>query len=130
MDLDRFKVVNDTWGHSVGSSLLASVGKLLKDAIRETDRPIRYGGDVFVIVMPETDREGALVMAQRIREGMPKALPAEYAKTFTLSASIGVSVYPGDGTTAQELLDAADRAMYAAKARGRNGVVWAGEMTK
>lgn len=127
-DLDRFKTVNDTWGHSVGSALLASVGKILRDSVRETDRPIRYGGDEFVIVMPETDQAGAVLIANRIREAIALSPPPQAGTGFQLTASFGVASYPADGEDARTLLDAADRAMYVGKARGRNVVVIANEV--
>jgi diguanylate cyclase (GGDEF)-like protein len=126
-DLDRFKTVNDTWGHSVGSALLATVGKILRDTIRETDRGIRYGGDEFVILMPETDQAGAVVIANRLRDALAAAPPPQPGIDFKLTASFGVATYPSDGDDARSLLDAADRAMYVGKARGRNVVVVAQE---
>jgi diguanylate cyclase (GGDEF)-like protein len=127
-DLDRFKTVNDTWGHSTGSALLATVGKILRESVRETDRPIRYGGDEFVIVMPETDQAGAMVIANRIREAIAASPPPKADTGFQLTASFGVATYPHDGEDARTLLDAADRAMYVGKARGRNVVVVANEV--
>jgi diguanylate cyclase (GGDEF)-like protein len=126
-DLDRFKTVNDTWGHSVGSALLATVGKILRETVRETDRAIRYGGDEFVIVMPETDQAGAVVIANRLREALSLAPPPQPGVAFKLTASFGVATYPSDGDDARTLLDAADRAMYVGKAKGRNVVVVAQE---
>ena len=126
-DLDRFKTVNDTWGHSVGSALLATVGKILRETIRETDRAVRYGGDEFVIVMPETDQAGAVVIANRLREALAAAPPPHPGTAFKLTASFGVATYPQDGEDSRDLIDAADRAMYVGKARGRNVVVIAEE---
>jgi diguanylate cyclase (GGDEF)-like protein len=127
-DLDRFKQVNDSWGHSAGSALLAEIGNILRDNVRETDRPIRYGGDEFVVMMPETDHAGAVVMAERIRLAITSAKPPKPGIELNITASFGVATYPSDGIDAQTLLDAADRAMYGAKARGRNKVVRASEL--
>lgn len=122
LDLDRFKQVNDTWGHSTGSALLTDVGKILLSHIRETDRAIRYGGDEFVVLMPETDNDGALVMAERLRVALNQVRPPHAQPGYAMTASFGVATFPHDGQTERTLLDAADRAMYAAKARGRNNV--------
>ena len=121
LDLDGFKGVNDRYGHGAGSTLLREMGDRLRRITRQTDRPVRYGGDEFVIIMPETDRAGALATAERLRqEVMRPVLLGE--KEAHLTASFGVASYPEDGGDARSLLDAADRAMYEAKARGRNRV--------
>ncbi len=130
LDLDRFKQVNDTWGHSAGSALLAQIGDILRQNVRETDRPVRYGGDEFVVVMPETDQAGAYVMAERIKASIAQAKPPRAGTNYVPTASFGIATYPGDGDDERTLLDAADRAMYAAKARGRNQVVRASEIVK
>ena len=120
-DLDGFKGVNDSYGHGAGSALLREMGRRLRRLVRGTDRPVRYGGDEFVVIMPETDRAGALATAERLRIAVmrPVVLGDKEAR---LTASFGVAAYPEDGGDARTLLDAADRAMYEAKARGRNRV--------
>ncbi len=123
LDLDGFKAVNDSHGHGVGSALLRHLGTLLRRSVRETDRAVRYGGDEFVIVMPETPKDGALILAERLRELVAEArLDTESGAAVGVSASFGVASYPRDAADAQGLLAAADRSMYAAKAAGKNRV--------
>jgi diguanylate cyclase (GGDEF)-like protein len=124
LDLDYFKSVNDTRGHAAGSTLLREVALQIKASVRETDQAIRYGGDEFVVLMPETSKTGALVMAERIRRTLAgSGFQVDTGGAINLSASIGVAAFPGDGREAKALLAAADRAMYVAKERGRNCVV-------
>jgi diguanylate cyclase (GGDEF)-like protein len=121
LDLDGFKGVNDTYGHGAGSALLREIAHRVRRLVRETDRPVRYGGDEFVVIMPETNCDGALVTAERLRLAVMK--PVQLGdKQARLTASFGVASHPDDGADARTLLDAADRAMYAAKGRGRNRV--------
>lgn len=124
MDLDYFKSVNDTRGHDAGSTLLREVALQIKASVRETDQAIRYGGDEFVVLMPETSKTGALVTAERIRRTLAGSdFRVDRGGAINLSASIGVATFPGDGREPKALLAAADRAMYVAKERGRNRVV-------
>lgn len=124
IDLDRFKSVNDTYGHLVGDNVLAEMGTLLQRATRSVDVVGRYGGEEFVVVLPETSADGALVIAERIRERI-----AGHKFTFGegitnhLTGSIGIANYPSPGVDSpEELLHAADVALYRAKESGRNAV--------
>jgi diguanylate cyclase (GGDEF)-like protein len=128
IDLDRFKDVNDTHGHAAGSAMLRHVGTLIQRAVRETDRAVRYGGDEFVIVMPETPKQGALALAERLREAVAsEPLVTTGGTRLSVTASLGVAGFPDDAREAAELLEAADRAMYGAKAGGKNRVQGAGK---
>jgi diguanylate cyclase (GGDEF)-like protein/PAS domain S-box-containing protein len=120
IDLDRFKLVNDTLGHIHGDELLQQVAARLKAALRQGDTLARLGGDEFTIVLPELQSRGdADVVAQKALECLQ--LPFELAGSDNhISASIGIAVYPHDGTTIDELLCHADMAMYQVKARGKN----------
>lgn len=122
LDLDRFKQVNDTHGHDIGSSLLRHVGGVIKGCIRDTDRAIRYGGDEFVVVLPETPKKGALTLAERLRLGLADNPFTVGEASVCVTASFGVASYPDDGSDGHAVLGAADRAMYDAKAHGRNAV--------
>ncbi len=122
-DLDNFKMVNDTRGHAVGSALLKNIGAAIRDKVRETDRLVRYGGDEFVLVMPETSKAGAMAMAERLRLALVEASHVIDGHGLTVQASFGVASFPEDAKSAEALLEAADRAMYVAKSRGRNCVV-------
>lgn len=127
LDLDRFKAVNDTWGHLAGSKLLRRVGDLILENIRLIDQAFRYGGDEFVVLLPQTSREGGLIAVQRLRERLEEAtLLAEEGITEKLTASFGLAIFPEDGTSREELLAKADAAMYLAKRSGRNAVASAG----
>jgi len=122
-DLDRFKVVNDTYGHAVGSAVLRHVGQIMKSCIRDTDRAVRYGGDEFCMVMPETSKSGALTMADRVRTGLASTPYVSEGKTIVVTASFGVATFPADGADGAAVLTAADQAMYVAKSGGRDAVV-------
>jgi diguanylate cyclase (GGDEF)-like protein len=110
LDLDRLKTINDAFGHLVGSRAICRLATTLRVHCREIDTAARYGGDEFVLVLPETDSEAALQVAQRISERLKN--DGELPK---LSVSIGVAVYPGDGASLDELLSAADHSLYREK---------------
>jgi diguanylate cyclase (GGDEF)-like protein len=121
LDLDHFKLVNDRWGHEKGDLALATFGELLAGSIRASDLGGRVGGEEFVVLAPDTDRAGALVLAENLRLTISRMDVDGVADAF--SASIGVAVLPEDSDTPDGLLRLADRALYAAKAAGRNRVV-------
>ena len=123
IDLDRFKLVNDTYGHLKGDHLLQQTASRLRKCLRETDTLSRMGGDEFVALIPDLDgRQEAMSIASKILNELaePFSLGAE---PFRTSVSIGVAVYPGDGPNEEELIRNADLAMYQAKRKGRNGIV-------
>jgi diguanylate cyclase len=122
LDLDRFKLVNDSLGHRAGDELLKEVAHRLKGVVREVDTVARLGGDEFVLILsPGGDRDTALQVANRIIEAMQAPVRIAGVEIHT-SPSIGVAFYPEDGTTIENLLAHADAAMYSAKQRGRNNV--------
>lgn len=123
IDIDGFKAVNDTYGHLHGSRTLVEVGAVIRASARESDVPARYGGDEFAVVLPDTNREGALFVAERIRERIAaqRFLTADRLDV-RLTASVGVATLPDHAASADELVQAADRAMYRVKAAGKNGV--------
>ena len=124
LDLDRFKEINDSHGHLVGSSLLAEVGQLLLGCIRKVDSAFRYGGDEFAIILVETALPGAITAGERIRDRFSrKEFLQAHGLSARMTASIGVATFPEHASNASDLLHAADQAMYRAKARGRNDVV-------
>lgn len=120
MDLDRFKQVNDTLGHAIGDQLLIEVSKRMKGLLKNKDILARYGGDEFVITLTNIQhpREAAKFAEQLIRE-IEQPIIIENQELF-VSTSIGISIYPNDGTTTEELLNRADKAMSYSKANGRN----------
>jgi diguanylate cyclase (GGDEF)-like protein len=119
LDLDHLKQINDTKGHLAGDECLRHVANVLKAAVRSTDICARYGGEEFVVILPQCDREEALGVAERIRS-MIASSPVEGVGWVT--ASIGVATYPLGASSSEELIEMADRAMYMAKAAGRNRV--------
>jgi diguanylate cyclase (GGDEF)-like protein len=123
IDLDGLKAANDRFGHEWGDHLLTAVADVLRAAIRVTDAVARYGGDEFVLMLPETDLAGAVQVAEKVRFDISRvALPHNGAMVRT-SASIGVVTFPEDGRTSTELMRRADLAMYEAKRRGRDQIV-------
>lgn len=126
MDLDRFKSVNDTHGHLMGSHVLSEVGKVIHDAIRCADVSARYGGEEFVSYLAETGTTGARMAAERIREAVEEHSFVLDDRSVRVTMSIGVASAPEDGTTLKELVGAADEALYRAKATGRNRVCMTG----
>ena len=130
LDLDRFKNVNDQFGHLVGSRVLMELGQLLHRQIRAIDTVGRYGGDEFTILLSDTDQDKALEVAERIRRTVEDArFGADRGLQLSLTLSIGVASYPGNGQTSEMLLDLADKAMYLGKALGRNKVCSANELS-
>ncbi len=123
LDLDGFKSINDQYGHLAGSRTLAEVGGILAASVRESDVLARYGGDEFVVVLPETPAAGALVIAERIRRAI-EAHPFLQAQGLSarISASLGIAAYPDHALTPEGLIQKADQAMYRVKERDKNGI--------
>ena len=114
LDLDRFKEINDTLGHSVGDILLAQLGPLLKNALRKNDTIARMGGDEFLILLPQVNQEKITTISNKILETLAKPMVVnEYV--LDISASIGCAIYPYHGKDVKSLIKQADVAMYHAK---------------
>jgi len=131
IDIDHFKILNDTFGHHVGDQLLRDLSSILVKDMREVDTVARYGGEEFVIILPETTETGAMFVAQRLRRAV------EQAKFFAgspnsvqhLTISIGVAVYDTDAQFKRDLIEFADAALYAAKHAGRNRTMCYSELS-
>lgn len=123
LDVDMLKVVNDTYGHLTGSRALKEIGIVLKKSVREVDIVIRYGGDEYTIILIETGKQGASIVAERIRKTIDehKFLLGDNTEV-KLTASLGFACFPDDTKSKLELLEMADRAMYHGKATGKNTV--------
>ncbi len=119
LDLDRFKQINDRHGHEEGDKALAVVGQVLAASIRASDFAARYGGEEFLVLLPDTDRTRAVEVAEKIRRAIEHA---EMPVIGTVTGSVGVAALPEDAVEPDQLIRQADRALYAAKARGRNRV--------
>ena len=122
MDIDFFKQINDTYGHQIGDWALQEVSKIVRSCLRQTDVPCRFGGDEMVIMLPRANSEEAKVIAQRLQQRITAiVLPTRFTegKEVHLSVSQGISSFPQDGSTAEELLEKADKALYVVKQNGR-----------
>lgn len=123
IDLDRFKQVNDQHGHLAGDSVLRQVGDLLRREVRSVDAVARYGGEEFVVILPETDQEGARTFAERIRYRIEQHDFAEAGDPLRVTVSVGVaSITPTNAADPDALIDLGDQALYRAKHGGRNQV--------
>jgi diguanylate cyclase (GGDEF)-like protein len=122
VDSDNLKQVNDEHGHEAGNRLLKNVVKAVQAQLRFTDVPARYGGDEFVVMLPDTPVRGALEVAERMRHAIEQMPFTTEAGRVPCTVSIGVSCYPEDGRTIDALLARADRGLYLAKEGGRNRV--------
>ncbi|HZH34536.1 MAG TPA: diguanylate cyclase, partial [Pyrinomonadaceae bacterium] len=118
-DIDRFKSVNDTFGHAVGDDVLKEVARVLKTGLRNFDTLARYGGEEFVMILPQTTAEGAMVVADRLRQTLADTNIADVGQ---VTASFGVATFPDHAKNGSELRTVADRALYHAKRNGRNRV--------
>src|SRR6184192_735863 len=123
IDLDHFKLVNDTHGHLVGSKLLSEIGYLIKAQLRLIDFAFRYGGDEFVIMLPQTGKDAALTVAKRLRDNL-RTTPfcSQEALNLIIKASIGVATYPHDAKTPHDVIRQADEMMYLVKNTTRDNI--------
>ncbi len=119
IDIDHFKDINDTLGHSIGDSLLIEVAKRLQSVLREEDTASRLGGDEFMLILPDADARGAAQVAQKLLQVVSEPYQIEQYD-LVVTASIGVALYPNDGENLESLSKSADTAMYRAKQEGRN----------
>jgi len=123
MDLDNLKHVNDNYGHLMGSKVLSEVADLILPIIRSADLAVRYGGDEFVVMLPDTDSHGALILAERLKDCIQENTFLRFENlNIKITGSFGVATYPDHAKTKDELLKAADSAMYEAKKISKNRV--------
>jgi two-component system, cell cycle response regulator len=127
-DLDNFKAVNDVHGHPVGDTVLRKFARLLEGSVRDVDVAARWGGEEFVLILPETDLLGAAQLADRVRSRLEETtLLTPEGVPIVSTASFGVAAAGAEARTPEELIAAADAALYAAKRAGKNRVRQAGE---
>jgi diguanylate cyclase (GGDEF)-like protein len=132
LDVDDFKVYNDTNGHHAANETLAKIADVLRKSMRRLDVAVRYGGEEFALILPGTPKKGARLVAERTRRAIEThAFPnAEAQPTGRLTVSLGIATAPGDASDASELVKRADTAMYVAKAQGKNQVQLFGSSTR
>ncbi|MGA9756835.1 MAG: GGDEF domain-containing protein, partial [Candidatus Sulfotelmatobacter sp.] len=123
IDLDHFKSVNDTHGHLIGSKLLAEIGYLVKAQLRLIDFAYRYGGDEFVVLLPQTGKDQALVVAKRLRDALrASSFCRDEGLNLNVRASIGLATYPHDARDAHDIIRQADEMMYLVKNTTRDNI--------
>jgi len=123
IDLDHFKLVNDTHGHLIGSKLLAEIGYLIKAQLRLIDYAFRYGGDEFVVLLPQTGKDSALVVAKRLRDSLRTSMFCkDEGLNLNVRASMGVATYPHDAKTPHDIIRQADEMMYLVKNTTRDNI--------
>ena len=124
MDLDHFKSFNDVYGHEIGDRILRHFAKTVTSSMRETNLAARYGGEEFIVVLPDTNAKSCVLVAERIRKAvMAMVVPSNTEKPLPqLTVSMGVAVFPENGQTLEEVIQASDKAMYESKRLGRNRV--------
>jgi diguanylate cyclase (GGDEF)-like protein len=122
LDLDDFKLINDTYGHQIGDLVLHEFGKLISSSIRQSDIALRYGGEEFVILMPNTERKDALMLSNRIRLKVKNTPFIEDGIQLNITTSGGLAVFPTHAKTIDELIFSADSALYRAKGAGKDNI--------
>ncbi len=121
IDIDYFKKINDTYGHPIGDIVLRYMGEILRKSLRTVDIASRYGGEEFLLILPETDLAGTKSVAEKLRHIVCDAEPPEsLPKDFKFTISLGIAIYPYDAESREKLINAADESLYTAKGAGRN----------
>ncbi|MCD8024438.1 MAG: sensor domain-containing diguanylate cyclase [Candidatus Gastranaerophilales bacterium] len=123
IDIDDFKLVNDRHGHLAGDQILREVSNQILTTVRKIDVPARYGGEEFVIMLPETNKEGAAIIAERLRKNISSiSITTNDEKVITATVSMGISQFPDHGQIPQDIIEKADKALYNSKRNGKNVV--------
>ena len=122
-DIDLFKLVNDKRGHASGDKVLIEVASILNNAVRMSDLIVRYGGEEIVVLLMDADEQRSLEVAERIRSDIESYLMKDSQGSFSITMSIGVSMYPDNGSGLADCISFADTALYKAKESGRNRIV-------
>jgi diguanylate cyclase (GGDEF)-like protein len=120
VDIDHFKKCNDRYGHLVGDVVLKEIAGIMKKNLREIDIIGRYGGEEFSIMLPDTSKEGAIIVGERLRRAVEGCRITAYDETINTTISIGITAFPDDTDEISQLIDKADQMLYKAKEEGRN----------
>ncbi len=128
IDVDHFKSINDSFGHPAGDAVLKTIARLIRGNCRDVDIPVRYGGEEFLLVLPEVNQEGAVIVSERIRRHVAREVIVHDEMEISVTASFGVAAYPEDAKGHQSLLELADKALYLSKRLGRNQVHTANDL--
>ncbi len=123
IDLDHFKKVNDSYGHQAGDTTLQAATQIIGKSIRRSDIAFRYGGEEFLVILPEITLNNARQRAEQLRQAIDELEILFKGETIHISASIGMAIYPQHGSTGDEMLSRVDHALYQAKKAGRNKVI-------
>jgi diguanylate cyclase (GGDEF)-like protein len=124
LDIDHFKHFNDDFGHDAGDTVLQSLGKLIQQRIRSYDIACRFGGEEFIIILPETNLETSAAIAEDIHNSVRKLNLHHHSNSLgSITVSIGLAIFPQDGTTPHDIIRAVDSALYQAKNSGRNKTI-------
>jgi diguanylate cyclase (GGDEF)-like protein len=119
LDVDKFKLVNDTYGHDAGDLALRTLAEVLREELRGVDTAARYGGEEFAVILPQADLDGALIVGERLRKRIEET---EMPGIGHITASLGVATFPFHASSRDSLVTTADRALYQAKHLGRNRI--------
>ncbi len=122
LDIDHFKSINDTYGHPAGDMVLQTVARIIRSDCRDVDIPVRYGGEEFLVILPEVNQAGAVALAERLRRKLAAEVIRHEKIEIAVTGSIGIATYPDDADEQQKLLALADKALYMSKRLGRNRV--------
>jgi diguanylate cyclase (GGDEF)-like protein len=125
MDADDFKIINDTFGHQAGDEALKGIARCIRNSIRTIDVAARYGGEEFTVILPQTSKQDATVIAERICLEVTQLEPPPIIRQgqWRFSVSLGLTTFPEDAATIEDFIRNADTALYAAKTQGKNRVV-------
>lgn len=124
IDVDHFKKINDTYGHLVGDAVLREVALIIQESIREIDFTARYGGEEFSVILPDTDKAGAIMVAERINSKISQKPIQVFDEALGVNISVGVGSFPQNTIHPDVLVEVADKALYKAKISGRDRVCW------
>jgi len=122
IDVDDLKVINDTYGHQAGDTVLSSIGDILSETLRKVDIPARYGGDEFAVILPNTNKTGSIAVAEKIRSRLKKVTLRPDSRELQVTFSIGIATYPQCAASKELLIEKTDRALYESKNNGKNKI--------